>query len=498
MKKTMRDVYEEHAPDQEKIRMGVLMTGEKRAPVKRSVLAVCLSLCLLVSCAAVMVSCDIKEYNDALAFFEENNIPTEGLSRGTIKKVYRDIKTEQYDYSDLAEIIDRTIGGYDIGVTNMNTNWNGTGVDLRDEDGFYLFEEAETDDASLVYKRKIRYSDGAVSLISTYLRKFDGEKRLWEAELSEFDITGCVAYGGKTVVYGSRAVPVENGGNTHVRRPEVAVLDKTGEVIWRETVYSTVGVGESGYDRSGAYVSDAIVKDEEIVLFIRSSLEYLCIARFSHDGEELGITVTHLGNYGIYDAAVLGDDYLVRIGNASYGEETLVKVSAKGEILGKMAYSSDDTAYAIQNMRSYGGKVYLSAYAYLREKDSISGREIAPIIRRIYEKGGLEYGKNGISSDPRVTEYTKEHYTAVLLVCDGDSVTPQTFYEVKGAFGGKLFVNEKGELVWNAEKIVGVYFSPATSAYSLGGVSRIYRYTFGENGALLDWERTEALTGFTK
>ena len=54
-----------------------------------------------------------------MTFFKEYDLSTDGLSRGEIKKVYRDIKTQAFAYSKTAEVIEKsisqsTVGGYDI------------------------------------------------------------------------------------------------------------------------------------------------------------------------------------------------------------------------------------------------------------------------------------------------------------------------------------------------------------------------------------------------
>ncbi|MBR7092909.1 MAG: hypothetical protein IKI50_07005, partial [Clostridia bacterium] len=54
-------------------------------------LAACLALvAVMMSSAVVVFAAEAREYNAAVAFFEENGLSVEGLSRADVKAVYRD------------------------------------------------------------------------------------------------------------------------------------------------------------------------------------------------------------------------------------------------------------------------------------------------------------------------------------------------------------------------------------------------------------------------
>lgn len=62
---------------------------------------------------------EAKEYKAAVQFFNDYGMSTEGLTRGEIKEVYRDITTKSFTYSKTAEVIRNSIssdniGGYEI------------------------------------------------------------------------------------------------------------------------------------------------------------------------------------------------------------------------------------------------------------------------------------------------------------------------------------------------------------------------------------------------
>lgn len=58
------------------------------------------------------VAAEAKEYDTAVAFFEDNGLSTEGLSRSDLKAVYRDITTQSFTYGkteELAELWNRNL-----------------------------------------------------------------------------------------------------------------------------------------------------------------------------------------------------------------------------------------------------------------------------------------------------------------------------------------------------------------------------------------------------
>ena len=92
----------------------------------------------------------------------------------------------------------------------------------------------------------------------------------------------------------------------------------------------------------------------------------------------------------------------------------------------------------------------------------------------------------------------RDHYTAMLLVCDPKAGVPQEFYSVEGSLGGKLSLSDSGMLLWDVESITTTYFSPATSAFTIAGESYIFRYTFDHTGGLIHQEKTGEVAYFSR
>lgn len=90
----------------------------------------------------------------------------------------------------------------------------------------------------------------------------------------------------------------------------------------------------------------------------------------------------------------------------------------------------------------------------------------------------------------------REQYTALLLICEPDTGTPQEFYSVKGSLGGALTIDSTGNLLWKTESITTTFFSPATSAYTIGGTCTVFEYSFDKNGSLTSQKKTELVTPY--
>jgi hypothetical protein len=55
---------------------------------------------------------------------------------------------------------------------------------------------------------------------------------------------------------------------------------------------------------------------------------------------------------------------------------------------------------------------------------------------------------------------------------------------VQGSLGGRLSVNDAGQLAWDVESITSTFFSPATNSFTIGGTCKVFRYNFDTEGIL--------------
>ncbi|MBR6561749.1 MAG: hypothetical protein IKK78_01945, partial [Oscillospiraceae bacterium] len=92
-----------------------------RPKSRRTAAAIAAGFLLLISVSlgTYVYAAEAKEYDAAVQFFDEYKLSAEGLSRGEIKSVYRDISTNAFTYSGTADVLERSltthgVDGYEI------------------------------------------------------------------------------------------------------------------------------------------------------------------------------------------------------------------------------------------------------------------------------------------------------------------------------------------------------------------------------------------------
>ena len=96
------------------------ITKNHRKLKLKPLLAVCTAFVLIVlGISTYAVAAESQEYKEAVIFFEDYDLSVQGLSRGEIKRVYRDIKTGAFTYDKTAEVIEKnfvsnTVSGQEL------------------------------------------------------------------------------------------------------------------------------------------------------------------------------------------------------------------------------------------------------------------------------------------------------------------------------------------------------------------------------------------------
>ncbi len=350
-----------------------------------------------------------------------------------------------------------------------------------------LAEKAAQEEGGVHYRyydAEHEYSQGG-GLVreTTYLEKWDGQALLWRLSVREFSIHQCIPVSQGVLVLG--ATPALAVRQT--RYAWAALVSEEGELLWQRRL-------ENGFHRESleAAVENA---DGTFALFSRGDSSTLCFTHLDRDGELLQYAATPTGEtYGVRDAAALEDGYLVQLGSYSTGEYArLLRLDADGTALGSFALSGEDCQYVLTHMRLHRGLLYLSGYAFEPAGDDLSfQREISPLLEKIFAQEHLS-----ISSE-ELTPMVREIYTAVLFVWAPGEAQPRTFYAVPGSLGGSLAVAEGGDLLWDVESISSTYLSLATSSFTIGGASRIWRYSFSPDGTLSGSQATEEAAVFRR
>ena len=429
--------------------------------IKWAAVAACLAVVLLIGSVTYAVAAEAKEYKMALAFFEENGLSTEGLSRSEIKEVYRDIKTNSFSCEKTAEVLQQTVPGWEIAQDEP------TPEELTAPWDKNVWKKTVSREG-IGYRIEYEYTQGQEWVKKSVLACYQDGTLLWTAEFPNVYAEGYARAGEETVLWGW----VESSPSAERRPGWIACVDAAGTILWKR------GLRSHGFQEESV-ASILSNGDGTWAVISRGDLRYLCLSCCDADGKELSFHQTEVGNLGIRNAARLGDGYIVQLGNTIAGVNALLfKMDREGNVVDSFSYEADDCEYYLTDMAEYEGQVYLSAYATPKQQDAGGRHEIANVLNYIFSNENWEI------TGEELTPVVRDNYTAVLLLCDPEGGVPKTFYSVKGSLGGQLSIRESGELAWDVERITTTFFSPATNAFTIGGSCSVFRYTFDAAGGL--------------
>lgn len=448
----------------------------------KPILAFSLILAVLtISFSGYTIIAEEKEYKQAVNFFEEYGLSTEGLSRSDIKNVYRDITTKKFSYDKTAEIIEKNIAGHEIfqdkpSPEDIENLWN------FKNNGYYSIINSHKGSTGYTYHYIERFDDklGYNVYDKSKFVKYIDEKEIWSTELDNFIVSGFTVSKDLIIVYG------HSDTSSSIRYNRLALLDEEGEIIWDKAISNNF---------NNEYIASALFDSGDIIIFSRGDLKYLCFSKYDVQGDLKEITTNEIGNYGIYATAKLGDGYLVQLKSRESGE-ILMKVNKDGSLSDSFSYSSENEEYYITDMTEFNGNVFLSAYSVPKlsnNESNAGGRDdIARVLNYVFDNKKFDI------TNEELTKLVRENFTAMLLICTPETGIPQEFYSVNGSIGGELFINEDNKLIWNTESISDTYLSLATSSFTIGGASYIYQYTFDESGKILSREKTGNVAVFRR
>ena len=443
-------------------------TPKKARKIRWGIVAAAAALIAVLGVSGAAIAAEAREYGLAEEFFRQNGLPLEGLSRGEVKEVYRDITTESFTSSKTAEVLSRAVPGFEIAQEAP------TPRDVEKLWDLFASASVRNNTQGISFKTDYIWRTDKENLIvdldsSTITLLKDGEE-LWTARFPYVWTNGAVYLDGGALVWG-RTNYYYNDDN----RAWVARVDQGGNILWQHYL-------EHGILREGiAFILDNGDGTWEMVS--QGSLSegsVACMTRIDLEGRELERVTTPLDGFVIRTAVRLGDGYLLGDRQGS-----IMRMDGTGALSASYTYEGEDCIYYITDMTEFGGRIYLSAYAFPRRSDPGGRDEVADILK--YAFGNI----NDFLASPEradgeqmdLTAQVRDNYTAVLLLCPIQGGTPEAFYSVPGSLGGSLKAGEES-LQWEVQSVESAFYSPATSSFSIGGTCRIYRYSFDTEGRL--------------
>lgn len=436
------------------------VTTEKPLLRRLTAIAACIVLLIGAGFGTYAYAAEAREYRQALEFFTANDLSTDGLSRADIKAVYRDITTESFTYGKTAQVIaqmaaTKQIPGWEL-LQKEPSQMEVAGLFQYYRDNGWCFIATQS------YKPDSHYTFQDVESYGSYcelVTKYEGVTQIWQIEIPDVDFWGSVELDDGVILHGR-----SHANGTLIK------LRSDSSIAWQHDLGTDV------------YVQSVFRKDDGSIVAIGKpvSQQVLQLDHISADGTLLDSFTVPLES-GILDAAAFGDGYVLYLGSRD-----VVMLDAQGTVTATFTYSQEGTHYYVADMMEYDGMLYLSCYAVeeFDGKNYGNREEIARILDYAFSQEAFE-----IPSE-ELTPVVRSNYTAVLLVCDPNGGEPQQFYQVPQALGGELSRGESGQLQWDTESIVSTFFSPATNAFSIGGLSFVYRYSFDSDGQPLGCRQT--------
>ena len=434
---------------------------------------------LLITLALTTLSAAVFaiEYNNAVKFFDENNISVEGLSKIEMVVIYRDITTRSFTYSKTGEVIQKAIykgniKGFDllggkITSSDIEDLWNYYSYNGRK---FVANEGVASPSDSTEFKLSFDFDRDKRIFDYYYLEKYVNGNHLWTATFPMRSIEGYDYHNGVVAVYGRCMESnlskyddffigkVDGNGNilwqailNHKEKinyiKNVFLTENGGVHVFVTYVHSDIGFYE--IDENGTCISSHRIQLDESVAYIERFKDgYIACAGISDDDSKFSVL--------LFDST--------------------------GQLSKKFEYGNNDYQYIVTDMIEFGGNIYISAYAI----------DLKKVPDGFGVKVGQKYGNNlEAVSDKYVTKLWRKYCSGVLFICDPDTGIPQKFFSASGALGAELCINTDNELVWNLQKISKVEYSPKTSAFTYKVFVNVHRYAFNSSGLLIKQEKTD-------
>ncbi len=437
----------------------------------------------IIGLSTYAIKVEAQEYQNAVDFFEANELSLAGLTRYEIKEIYKDITTNKFEYKKTGEVIVESIKskvpGYSIEIDNASSNELITVWELWDK--LRKQEENPITGVYYEYDSYIVENDNHTLDCTKYIfTKYEDGKECWNLDIY-YRIDGYIEKDNYLLVYGNQLFDysTEYGEKTFITK-----VSADGKIIWQQEFDDSIRI----YDIS-------LNSNDSITAFINKSRQftYLKIYNLNPDGVIIDSFENYFQDYQVENVVKLEDYYLVYLKDRNLNTK-FVKINFDGSLEYEITYHDEKYRYFFTDMIELNGEVYLSAYALPYFDDTIYGwgeiKGILDTIRKLEKK-------HETVTDEYVLDLFKNHYKAVLLICDKNSGNLKTFYSVDSAIGSN-FILENNNLIWNVEYFESMMYSPATSSFTFGGVTQVYNYMYDEKGHFVGINKTDELRVFRR
>ncbi len=463
--------------------------------------AACTALLLGIGAGAYAYAAARNDYKNALTFFYENELSTEGLTKNEIKEVYRDFYSQSFTNDLTTDVLLNSrpdvVRGYEI--TGDASEWDTTVPDISLSDYktpvYYEYEQLYTDIEGTYNPQTHAYRQ---QFNESIFRKYRNGEKVWEISFQDIKIYG---YHGDPVddskpvlVYGTNVSPADSKDET----VSLIALDKDGTILW-ETVQNNT----PGSDQIDAVLSNP---DGSYTAFGRCATDNkqsgncLCVNKYSENGSPLSANTIDISNHIIENVALTESGYLMHLSSYVIADfARVLKLDFEGNVVGDFSYESEDYDFYIADFCELNDTVYISGYTAPKIEKNVVAYNMRDVLFLRSELAG-----NNTRSHEELLDMFRDNFTAVLLACEPDSGSPKEFYSVSGSLGDGVYVT--GDSVcWFTKDIIDCSYSPqeitmfgnvghVTSQTKLAILCRFYANLFNADGTFKEQKKLDLMT----
>jgi len=503
--------------------------------LRRPALAAAVALTLVGIGAGSVLGAHLYTYEKAADFFADYGLSTEGLERGDLWAVYRDIIEGSFSLSDTAWMLQSNMGitpSGSLSAEEAESLWEGWKEDhsptaVTPLDVSYYIRVTHHDRVSGHSKKTARPHDTAFftpnptaeeeirSYVTDYSGTYLGPEIRYIPYSYSRDDSGTVHFmkrkGGQTVwtitldgldsyiQYTGTDDYVAVAGETAGESPNILLylISPDGEILWSRTLDN----GET--QELPQYI---LFGEDTVTLFSWTDRIHICRSVFDLSGNLLENSISTLEKgpvYTIQQAIPFREGHLLLM-NHTDTDTSLYYMNAEGEITDSYGFedgggpgipytegASGVCAYTltVDHILEANGYLYIS----LTGAGNGDGRAISDVLEWLHPYyQGNAWGENGdpvinmdrtFSQDEFVAR-VRACYRSFLLACDPETMEVLSVTVMDGAYTtdrqSSLFpsiqADAEGNIRWEVESPYATIFSPYTSSFSIAGSS--YRYTF--------------------
>ncbi len=442
-------------------------------------------LAFIIGLSVNTVKVEAKEYQNAVEFFKSNELSLDGLTRYEIKEIYKDITTNKFEYKKTGEVIVESIkskvSGYSIEIDNISSSELTSVWELWEE-----LRKQEQNPITGVYYKYDEYmvvnNEQELDCTKYIFTKYEDGKKCWNLDIY-YSIDGYIEKENYLIVYGKQLFYYST---RYPSKTYITKISTDGKIVWQQE-----------FEDSNRFYKIIINNDNSLTAFANKTFQtdYLKIYNLNSNGIITDNFENNFNNYRIENIIKLKEYYLVYLEDRDLNTK-FVKINFDGTLEFEISYYDEKYRYFFNDVIEFGGQVYLSAYSlpYFDFDNMYYGRgETIGILDTIFEL----VKKHELITDEYILSLFKNHYKAVLFICDNNNGDLKTFYSVDSAIGSS-FIIENNNLIWNVEYFESMMYSPATSSFTFGGVTRIYNYIYDDKGQFIGINKLDQLKVFRR